>query len=89
MSLHAKNWYFCDQNVDFWPILPFLKSVPKLNKNENVQKAYFFSNFFCHIEPPFCLEICLYAQKFGHKDHLNKRRLLKGIEMHIIKNQSL
>ena len=40
MSLQAKNWYFCDQNVDFWPILPFLKSVPKLNKNENVKKSW-------------------------------------------------
>ena len=40
MSLHDKNWYFCDQNVDFWPILPFLKSVPKLNKNENVKKSW-------------------------------------------------
>ena len=31
----------------------------------------------------------VYAQKIGHKDHLNKRRPLKGTEMHIIKNQSL
>ena len=50
----AKNNVSMTKSVTFGPfgpLLSFLKVLPKLIKNGNFQKLYFFSGLLCHTEP--------------------------------------
>ena len=66
LSPLAKNAVPMVKSVNFdslGPLLPFSKAhPPKVLKNGNFQKWYFFAVFLCHIEPT-CQKLRFYNQK--------------------------